>query len=80
MLNSARQNEFGRVKALLPEPCRACPWLTLCRGGCPKDRVRDPRDFGLSHFCAGYKKFFAHADPAFKALAAEWKKTARPRD
>jgi uncharacterized protein len=72
MLNSARQNEFGRAKALLPAPCRACPWLRLCRGGCSKDRVRDPRDRGLSHFCAGYKKFFAHADPAFKALAAEW--------
>jgi uncharacterized protein len=72
MLNSARQNEFGRVKAALPESCPACPWLALCRGGCPKDRLRDPRDRGLSHFCAGYKKFFAHADPVFKTLAAEW--------
>jgi uncharacterized protein len=74
LLNSARQKSFGAAKADLPGACRACPWLRLCRGGCPKDRIRDPRDRGLSHFCAGYKKFFAHADPVFKALAAEWKK------
>jgi uncharacterized protein len=80
MLNSARQNAFGRIKSDLPGPCRACPWLALCRGGCPKDRVRDPRDRGLSHFCAGYKKFFAHADPHFKALAAEWKEKSRSGD
>ncbi len=72
MLNSARQNAFGRAKADLREPCCSCRWLALCRGGCPKDRVRDPRDRGLSHFCAGYKKFFEHADPCFKTLAAEW--------
>jgi uncharacterized protein len=75
MLNSARQREFGMAKADLPQECRACHWLRLCRGGCPKDRIRDPRDGGLSHFCAGYKKFLAYADPRFQALAAAWKAT-----
>ena len=74
MLNSARQKSFGAAKAALADACTACEWKALCRGGCPKDRLRDPRDRGLSHFCAGYKKFFAHADPVFKALAAEWKR------
>jgi len=73
MLNSAKQTEFGRMKADRPDPCAACEWLVYCRGGCPKDRLRDPRDAGLSHFCAGYKKFFAHADASFRALANEWK-------
>jgi uncharacterized protein len=73
MLNSARQNEFGRMKADLPEPCQACPWLSVCRGGCTKDRLRDPRDRGLNHFCAAYKKFFAHADARMRKLAADWK-------
>lgn len=73
MLNSARQRSFGAAKADLPQDCRRCPWLRLCRGGCPKDRIRDPRDAGLSHFCAGYKKFLAHADPYFRALAEAWK-------
>jgi uncharacterized protein len=75
MLNSGRQTQFGRAKAALPGPCRSCEWRRLCLGGCPKDRIRDPRDGGVSHFCAGYKKFFAHADGEFKALAVEWKRT-----
>lgn len=73
MLNSARQTEFGRRKADLPEDCRLCEWRLLCRGGCPKDRIRDPRDRGLNHFCAGMRAFFAYADPVFKRLAADWK-------
>jgi len=73
MLNSGRQTEFGRFKADLPEACHACPWLRFCRGGCPKDRLRDPRDRGLNHFCAAYKKFFARADARMRKLAAEWK-------
>jgi len=74
MLNSAKQTEFGRLKAALPDPCRTCEWLWACRGGCTKDRLRDPRDRGLSHLCAGYKIFFAHADPRLRALAENWKK------
>lgn len=73
MLNSARQNEFGRIKADLPEACPACEWLRFCRGGCTKDRLRDPRDRGLNHFCQAYKTFFAHADGRMRKLAAEWK-------
>jgi uncharacterized protein len=74
MLNSARQNEFGRIKADLPEACAACEWLRFCRGGCTKDRLRDPRDRGHNHFCQAYKMFFAHADARMRKLAAEWKK------
>ena len=73
MLNSARQNEFGRMKAAVPAACRICSWLRLCRGGCTKDRLRDSRDAGLSHFCAASKKFHAHADAKFLELAAVWK-------
>jgi uncharacterized protein len=75
MLNSARQRGFGARKAELPEPCGGCEWLALCRGGCPKDRLRDPSDAGLNHFCAGYKSFFAHADARMRALALDWKKS-----
>jgi uncharacterized protein len=73
MLNSARQQEFGARKSALTGACRACEWLTVCRGGCPKDRLRDPSDGGMNHFCAGFKAFFAHADARLRALAADWK-------
>jgi uncharacterized protein len=73
MLNSARQSRFGARKADLPSACAGCEWLALCRGGCPKDRLRDPSDAGLNHFCAGFKIFFEHADARLKQLAAIWK-------
>ncbi len=74
MLNSALQRRFGRRKAEVHEKCRSCPWLAYCRGGCPKDRLRDPRDGGLDHFCRAHEMFFEHADPKLRELAAEWKK------
>lgn len=74
MLNSRRQREFGKLKAALPEPCKECSWVTYCRGGCTKDRIRDARDNGLNHFCQAYKMFFEHSDSRFKLLAHEWKK------
>jgi uncharacterized protein len=74
MLNSARQAEFGKRKAAVPRACQSCAWLALCLGGCPKDRLRDPRDGGLNHFCSGTKRFLAHADPSFRRLAEDWRR------
>jgi len=73
MLNSARQEEFGNMKSLLPEECISCEWLQKCQGGCTKDRIRDPQDNGSNHFCQSYKMFFAHADNKLQALAGQWK-------
>jgi len=75
LLNSPRQHEFGRMKATLPEPCRNCRWLEFCRGGCTKDRVRDPADNGLCHFCKSYKMFLEYADEHFRRLAEKWRRS-----
>ncbi len=74
MLNSPRQQEFRHMKADLPQPCLKCRWLSICRGGCTKDRLRDPADKGLCHFCTSYKMFFEHADEQFRSLAEKWRK------
>lgn len=74
MLNSHLQRKFGNRKAEAPAKCRSCRWYPFCRGGCPKDRLRDPRDRGLDHFCRAHEMFFAHADESLRALAEEWKK------
>lgn len=73
MLNSPLQNAFGRMKSDLPLKCRQCRWLFHCRGGCPKDRIRDKRDQGINHFCLAYQMFFEHADAALKKMAEDWK-------
>ncbi|HSV98052.1 MAG TPA: anaerobic sulfatase maturase [Spirochaetota bacterium] len=72
MLNSPAQDEFARQKAALPDRCAQCRWLERCRGGCPKDRLRDARDGGLNHFCEALSAFFDHADAELARLVAEW--------
>ena len=74
MLNSKRQGEFGGMKESLPQACSNCEWLTYCRGGCSKDRLRDPRDRRLNHFCEAYRQFFVYSDTRLKELAESWKK------
>ena len=74
LFRSARQKEFGKRKAQLPLSCKECPWLYLCHAGCPKDRMRDPCDGGISHFCGSYRKFFEHADAELKNITAEWRR------
>ncbi|MBP1657231.1 MAG: anaerobic sulfatase-maturating enzyme [Bacteroidetes bacterium] len=77
MINAPEQERFGRMKAELPVACRGCSWLRVCQGGCTKDRIRDPRDGGLSHFCNAYKMFFAHADRPLRELASTWSSRLR---
>lgn len=72
-LNSERQLEFGRMKSTLPDPCKTCQWLKYCHGGCTKDRIRDPRDNHLNHFCQSYRMFFEHADQRLQQLGDHWK-------
>ncbi len=74
MLNSPAQNDFGRRKAFLPERCLDCRWLERCRGGCTKDRLRDPRDGGLNHFCEAFSVFLEHADGEFRRLVDDWRR------
>ena len=59
-----RQRRFGHDKRdALPDQCRKCHWLSLCQGGCPKDRFAKSSDgeAGLNHLCDGQRLFFAHA-------------------
>lgn len=77
MLNSTPQEAFGAMKADIPGECVDCRWLRSCRGGCTKDRIRDPRDSGMNHFCGSYKMFFEHADGRLRELASGW--TSRMR-
>lgn len=74
MLNSKKQDEFGKVKTLIPRKCKFCPWYTKCFGGCTKDRIKDPNDQQQPRFCEGYKMFFEHADAKMKVLASHWVK------
>ncbi len=72
LLNTKKQTDFGKAKAMLPGKCRMCPWYSKCFGGCTKDRIKDPGDHHHPRFCDSYKLFFEHADAALKTIALTW--------
>jgi len=71
LLELPRQRGFGLNKRDgLPAQCRACRWLEVCNGGCPKDRfdVTPDGDPGLNYLCRGYQRFFSHAEKPLKQI------------
>lgn len=73
LLESPAQDAFGRAKhETLPRYCQACDVLTMCNGGCPKDRLIQAPDGepGLNYLCAGYRRFFSHCRPYTERMAA----------
>ena len=53
---------FGMHKTYgLPEDCLDCPYIKLCFGGCPKDRLWENRNY----LCEGYKMIFRHIKNGF---------------
>lgn len=72
MAFSERQKAFGfGKKETLPAYCKACPYLNLCWGECPKNRiVRTPDgELGLNYLCPGIKAFFDFAQPMVVGIA-----------
>lgn len=73
-LLAARQlRDFGQAKLTgLTRQCQTCPVRRFCHGGCPKDRFDRSADgeYGHNYLCAGFKAFFAHAQPAIEQIVA----------
>jgi uncharacterized protein len=75
------QVKFGYAKCeTLPQYCRECPYLTDCWGECPKNRIIRTKDGepGLNYLCRGFKKYFNHALPKVKKIAAQLKSNPIP--
>ena len=71
MMESDAMVRFGISKRTgLPRKCRACEWLHLCHGECPKHRFNrtESGETHLNALCGGYRKFFAHSEPYMKKM------------
>ena len=71
LVDSPGQLSFGAGKRdTLPKQCRECQWLSLCNGGCPKDRfaLTGSGEPGLNVLCQGLKLFFAHSEAPMKRV------------
>jgi len=65
-----REERFAKLKPQVDAECRECEFFPMCNGGCPRDR--EPN--GRNYYCAGYKRFFAHAAPRIEGLARQIKR------
>lgn len=53
----------------IPDECRSCKWLMLCRNGCRRNRGFNGMDVnGKNYFCSAYKNFLEYASPRFMIL------------
>ena len=51
--------EFIKASYHLPDDCRACPILNLCRNGCRRDRLMTEQNLpGKTYFCKAHLRFF----------------------
>ncbi|MBN1846535.1 MAG: SPASM domain-containing protein, partial [Sedimentisphaerales bacterium] len=72
LAHGERKRQFARRKRQVPNRCLACRYHSLCRGGCPKERLAAGADHrSLNYLCAGYKQLFDHALGKFRELAAQ---------
>ncbi|MGY5453371.1 anaerobic sulfatase maturase [Agarivorans sp. MS3-6] len=68
---SQKQQQFGFAKSRsLTSQCQQCDYKFACHGECPKNRFISTRngEHGLNYLCAGWHKFFAHADKMLACL------------
>ena len=81
LVDSPVQRRFGQDKSSsLPDQCRACRWLAVCNGSCPKDRFVTAGDHGpgLNYLCDGLRHFFAHAEAPLRRVIESRKSGLRP--
>ena len=68
-MNSPRSQEFLARGRTRPEGCAQCPYLAICRGGCPRDWTAfGPQ--GENYYCPAFRQFFDYALPRLRQAAA----------
>lgn len=75
MLEITEQIKFGERKfSTLPTKCKTCKVLTMCNGGCLKNRLLEiPNEqYKLNYLCEGYYNFFTHCLPFIESIKTIW--------
>jgi len=60
MRNSDTAKRFIEESLVLPDKCRACIYLSICRNGCKRDRAGEER---INYYCEAWANFFNYAIP-----------------
>ena len=74
---NAKRKEIGFIERSLQlkESCKSCPYFTICRGGCQRNRDYDQVS-GMyeNYFCKSYEMFFDACLPKMKEMAETLKR------
>jgi uncharacterized protein len=66
-------------KENLSKTCRSCPYLFVCGGDCPKNRIsKTLQGEPISCLCDGFMQFFKHTQTYFEFMANELKNQRPP--
>lgn len=66
MRNNNIAKQFIEESLILPEKCRSCVHLPICRNGCRRERVEEER---INYYCEAWKNFFDYAIPKLQHVA-----------
>ena len=81
IVSSPFQVKFGNDKRDgLPDKCRSCPYLHLCNGACPKDRLIEAEGGTLNWLCEGYYALFEHTEAHFRAMVQALNRRMSPAE
>ena len=68
LMESEKAKEFLRWGTQKPAECAACPYGTICNGGCKNDWVTDETGTH-NYFCPAFRALLAHALPRIQTIA-----------
>ena len=66
LARSETGRKFREESLVLPDKCRSCRWLNLCRNGCKRER--DPQT-GLNRWCGVFSEFLDYSFPRMQSIA-----------
>lgn len=62
MMTSDTGKNFVAPSTQMEQECKECKWVSLCRGGCRRERETfDGENLKLNYYCSAYKAFFDYA-------------------
>lgn len=62
MISSETAKRFIKPSLYMPEECQKCEWVSLCRGGCRRERENFKEgNLEKNYYCSAYKGFFSYA-------------------
>lgn len=69
MEKARKESGFIEWSVRLPEKCRSCRYLALCRNGCRRNREPVTSDAtNTNYFCEAYRNFLEYASPRLKEI------------